>query len=239
MCIEVAAHPDEALLEARWLIEQAEREPGIQGIVAAARIEEQTTLVSYLDALVALGPRMKGVRRNLQDETTPGFCLQPAFVQGVRLLAEYDLSFDLCLRYGQLADGIELVRRCPDTRFILDHLAKPGIRNHVLDPWRDHMKQLAALPNVNCKISGLVTEAELQTWKAEDLAPYVMHVLETFGEDRVMFGGDWPVLLLASSYLSWAETFAEMTAHLTPQTQKKLWSENAKRVYRLSSQEIV
>lgn len=235
VCVEVNARPDEALLEARWLVAQAEREPRIQGIVAAA-VEKYHSLAPYLDALVALGPRVKGVRRNLQDETTPGFCLQSEFVRGVQLLARYDLSFDLCLRHNQLADGIELVRRCPETRFILDHLAKPDIRNHVLDPWREQMYQLAALPNITCKMSGVVTEAESYTWRTEDLAPYVAHMLETFGEDRVMFGGDWPVLLLASSYSRWVETFAEMTAHLTSQTHKKLWSENAKRIYRLSSQ---
>ena len=128
---------------------------------------------------------------------------------------------------------IELVRRCPDTLFILDHLGKPAIKAHLLDPWREQLAQLAALPNVWCKISGLVTEADHQVWTSEELAPYVAHALEVFGEDRVVFGGDWPVLLLAASHDRWVETLDALTQRLSPETKCKLWKENARRFYRL------
>jgi L-fuconolactonase len=129
---------------------------------------------------------------------------------------------------------IELVRRCPDTSFILDHIGKPHIKDRLLDPWREQIAELAALPNVSCKISGLVTEADPERWTTDDLAPYVAHVLEVFGEDRVVFGGDWPVALLASSYRRWVEALDALTTHLAPQAERKLWAENARRFYRLA-----
>jgi L-fuconolactonase len=233
VCVEVNVLPDDALQEAYWLVAQARHDPRIQGIVAAASIEDAPRLRSYLKTLVTISPLIKGVRRNLQDEMAPGFCLQPAFVQGIQLLAEYNLSFDLCIRHTQLPDVIDLVRRCPQTHFVLDHLGKPVIREHVLDPWRENIRELAAFPNVMCKLSGMVTEADHQLWKPEDLAPYVTHILGTFGEDRVMFGGDWPVMLLASSYQRWVQTLTDLTAHLSASAKRKLWAENARRCYKL------
>ncbi|HEU5369050.1 MAG TPA: amidohydrolase family protein [Ktedonobacterales bacterium] len=231
--VEVDVAPHYALLEARWTADQAAHDARLQGIVAAAPIEHGARARAYLAALQATSPLIKGVRRNLQDEQDTTFCLQADFVQGVRLLPTYGFSFDLCIRYRQLPAVIELVRRCPDTQFILDHLGKPAIKAHLLDPWRDHLAQLAALPNVWCKISGLVTEADHQSWTPEELAPYVAHALEVFGEDRVVFGGDWPVLLLAASHERWVETLEALTAHLSPTAQRKLWKENARRFYRL------
>jgi L-fuconolactonase len=233
--VETDVAAEEAVREAQWIVECAHHDARILGIVAAARIEEQEQLRPYLETLVALGPHIKGVRRNLQGETAPGFCLQPAFIKGIRLLPEYDLSFDLCLTHAQLPDVIQLVRLCPETRFILDHLGKPDIRDHVLDPWRDHIRELASFPNVTCKLSGMVTEADHQHWVPEDLAPYIAHVLDTFGEDRVLFGSDWPVMLLATSYHHWVQVLDDLTAHLTPAAKRKLWAENAGRCYRLHS----
>ncbi len=149
------------------------------------------------------------------------------------MLQEFDLSFDLCIYHHQLAPAIELVRQCLMTQFILDHIAKPDIKHGTLDPWREQMRELATLPNVVCKISGLVTEANTQHWTIADLAPYVLHVLEVFGEDRVLFGGDWPVVLMASSYARWVETLDTITAHLPSHARRKLWAENARRYYRL------
>jgi L-fuconolactonase len=230
--VEVGIDPQQALREAYHVVKLAQEEPRLQAIVAAAPIEQGPAVGGHLKALTALSPLVKGVRRNIQDEAEPDFCLRPDFVEGVRLLAEYGLSFDLCIRHWQLRSIVELVSRCPDTRFILDHLGKPDIRQHVLDPWREHLAQLAALPNVWCKISGLVTEADPQHWTPDDLAPYIAYTLEVFGEDRVMFGSDWPVLLLATSYDWWTETLDSLTRHLSPAVKHKLWAENARRFYR-------
>ena len=116
---------------------------------------------------------------------------------------------------------------------MLDHIGKPDIRNHLLDPWREQIAALAGFPNVWCKISGLVTEADHRAWTPDDLRPYVEHVLACFGEDRVLFGGDWPVVLRASPYARWVDTLDGLTAHLSPKTRRKLWAENARRFYRL------
>jgi L-fuconolactonase len=231
--VEVNVVPEQALQEAQWVAERARRDSRLQGIVAFAPVEQGSQVHAHLKQLVKIDPRIKGVRRNLQGETTPGFCLQPAFVEGVRMLSDFNLSFDLCIMHTQLRDVISLVRQCPDTQFILDHIAKPNIRDHVLDPWREDMQELAALPNVVCKISGMVTEADHQYWTPEDLAPYVAHVLAVFGQERVLFGGDWPVVLLASSHRRWVKVLETLTDHLSIQAKQAFWVENARRVYRL------
>ena len=237
VCVEADVLPEERMQEVRWLSDQAHQTSLIQGIVAAAPIgvEDRTVLRSFLERLVTIDRRVKGVRRLIQGETMPGFCVQPNFVHDIQMLSEFDLSFDLCLTHRQLPDVIELVRLCPGTRFVLDHIGKPDIRQHLLDPWREHIRELATFPNVACKISGLVTEADLQNWTLEDLAPYVMDVLAVFGEDRVMFGGDWPVLLLASSYRRWIETVDALTSRKSSSAMRKFWSENARRIYRLNN----
>jgi L-fuconolactonase len=231
--VECGVAAQYAFLEAQWAVGCAQADPFIQGIVAAAPVEFGLRSRSYLEALVALDPSIKGVRRNLQDEQDIEACLHPDFVRGVQLLSEYQLSFDLCIRHWQLPAITDLVRRCPDTQFILDHLGKPDVKEHLLDPWRDEIRELATLPNVVCKMSGLVTEADLSAWKPDDLAPYLSHVLEIFGEDRVAFGGDWPVVLFASSYAHWVETLQILTASMTETAKRKLWNENARRFYRI------
>jgi len=230
--VETAVEPAYALLEARWVDQLARTEPLIAAIVAHAPLEDGEAVRSYLDALAAIGPRIKGVRRLIQDEPDPRFALQAEFERGVRLLPEYGWSFDLCIRHHQLAAAIELVRRVPETSFVLDHLGKPPIAERRLDPWREQLAELAALPNVVCKISGAVTEAA-QNWTADDLRPFVNHALDVFGPQRVLFGGDWPVALMASSYRRWVETLEQLTAGLTPDQQQALWRDNARRVYRL------
>ena len=237
VCVEADVLPEERLQEVRWLSDQARQNSLIQGIVAAAPIgiEDRTVLRSFLERLVTIDPRVKGVRRNIQGETMPEFCVQSNFVHDIQMLSEYDLSFDLCLTHRQLPDVIELVCLCPGTRFVLDHIGKPDIRQHLLDPWREHIQELATFPNVACKISGMVTEADHQHWTARDIASYMMHVLTAFGEDRVMFGGDWPVLLLASTYHRWIETVDALTSHKSASAMSKFWSENARRIYRLNN----
>ncbi|HLV99667.1 MAG TPA: amidohydrolase family protein [Ktedonobacterales bacterium] len=233
--VEVNVLPEQALAEVQWALACAQVEPRLQGIVAAAPVEQGDAVRNHLNALQTLSPLIKGVRRPIQDETDPFFCLSDEFVSGVRLVGAYGWSFDLCLRHTQLAAAIELVRQCPETAFMLDHLGKPDVREHTLTPWREELTQLAALPNVFCKLSGLVTEADPMTWTIDELRPYVDAALVAFGEDRVVFGGDWPVLLLASSYPRWIDTLAALTAHLPEGAQRKLWAENARRFYRISN----
>jgi L-fuconolactonase len=231
--LEVDVAPHYALLEARWAVELAGR-PGtrLRGVVAHAPLEYGEQARTYLDELVALGPAVKGVRRLIQGEPDPNFAAQPRFVRGVQLLGDYGLPFDACVYHFQLPALLELVRQCPGQTIVIDHLAKPAIRDRLLDPWRAQMRELANFPNVVCKVSGAVTEAR-PDWTLEDLRPYVQHVLEAFGEERVLFGGDWPVVLMASSYARWVEALDELTHELSQAARDKLWSENARRVYRL------
>ena len=229
--VQVDVAPTYALAEARWVAAQAQDDLRIRAIVAFAPVDDGAQLRSYLDALVATTPLVRGVRRIVQAEPDTSW-LTDDFVRGVQILAEYDLSFDLCVAHHQLPQAIELVRRCPATQFMLDHIAKPDIAHGLLDPWREHMAALAALPNVLCKVSGMVTEAG-SAWTAADLVPYVEHVLAVFGEDRVAFGGDWPVALLASPYSRWVATLDGLTAQLSLAAQRMLWAENATRFYRL------
>jgi L-fuconolactonase len=231
--LEVDVAPSYRLLEAQWVNALADEEPRLRAIVPSAPLEDGDCARSYLEALKALGPRVKGVRRLLQAEPDDAFALRPDFVRGVRALADYDFSFDICIFHRQLPAVIELVRCCPEVRFILDHLGKPDIKAGLRDPWQAHIRALAALPNVVCKISGMVTEADHARWTVDDLRPYFETVYDAFGPDRVMFGGDWPVVLLASSYKRWVETVDALTQGLSEDDRRKLWAENAKRVYRL------
>jgi L-fuconolactonase len=230
--VQVDVTPAYGLLEARWAASEAARDPRIGGIVAWAPLEDGAVARTLLDELVALGPHVKGVRRLIQSESAPDFVLQPSFLEGVRLLPEYGFSFDICIKHHQLASSIRMVRACPETSFILDHVGKPDIRAGLLDPWRERLAELASLPNVVCKLSGLVTEADTGHWTDADLEPYVSHTLAIFGEDRVLFGGDWPVVTLASDYRRWVDTLSRLTRDLSPEAKAKLWRFNARRVYR-------
>jgi L-fuconolactonase len=231
--LQVEVAPPYALLEARDLVELARRESIVKGVVPWAPLEYGDRVAYFLEELVALGEEIKGVRRIVQDEPDPDYCLQPDFIRGNELLPEFGLTSDICCNYRQLAQNVELVRRCPGTQFILDHIAKPNIRGGEFEPWASQMRELASLPNVVCKLSGVVTETEHASWTIEDIKPYVIHTLDVFGEDRVVFGGDWPVALLAAEYPRWVATVDELTVDLSEEAKRKLWSENAKRFYRL------
>lgn len=231
--VECGRQADQSVDEARWITELAVREPRLRAIVAHASLERGAGVETELAALAAL-PLVKGVRRLLQDEPDDEFCLRPAFVDGIRRLARFGFSSDLCIRHPQLPAVTELVRRCPEVSFVLDHLAKPAIRDRQLDPWRGHLAELARLPNVVCKISGLTTEADPAHWQPADLRPYLQHALECFGFERVLFGGDWPVATLATTYPRWLETIAETFAEATEAQREALFRANARRVYRFA-----
>jgi L-fuconolactonase len=231
--LQVDVTPAYGLLEATWAAEQAERDGRVAGIVAWAPLEDGLVARSYLDALARIGKPLKGVRRLIQSEADPDFSIRKDFLAGLRLLPKYGLSFDICIRHDQLARTVDMVRACPETAFVLDHLAKPDVQGRQLEPWQAQMAELAGFGNVVCKISGLVTEADHAHWTPADLEPYVAHVLAVFGEDRVMFGGDWPVVTLAASYRHWVRTLNDLTSHLQPGARRKLWADNARRSYRL------
>ena len=218
--------------EVAWVTEIAEREPRLRGIVAQAAVERGSRVGEELAAL-AKNPLVKGVRRNLQDETDANFCRRPEFIDGVRELAKHGFTFDLCIVAGQLPGVTELVRGCPEVFFVLDHCGKPAIRDRRPDTWRQHLRKLAALPNVACKISGLVTEANPEKCGAEELRPYIAHAVECFGFDRVLFGGDWPVCNLACSFTDWLGALEQGLAGASAANLAGLFQTNAERIYRV------
>jgi L-fuconolactonase len=206
-------------------------DPRLAGIVAFAPMDQGEATRQAIGRL-AREPLVRGVRHNIQDDPDPRLCRRPEFVDGVRRLGEAGLTFDLCLRAHQLPLIVELISDCPTTQFVLDHAAKPEIRHGALDPWRAGIDALALRPNVVCKLSGLLTEAAPGAG-AEALRPYAAHVLERFGPDRVLFGSDWPVLKLASSYGAWLDVARELALPLAPAARRAIFSGTARRVYRL------
>jgi L-fuconolactonase len=219
--------------EAAWVNGLAEQDPRITGMVPWAPLEKGDEARPALEEF-SQNRRIKGVRRIIQFEPDPEFCLRPDFVRGVQSLADYGFSFDICINHRQLANTIKLVAQCPKVAFILDHIGKPDIKHHLLDPWRAEIQTLAGFPNVWCKISGLVTEADHQQWTRDDLKPYIDHVIESFGFDRVMYGGDWPVAYQATEYPRWVETLEWAVQGCSEDELRKLFRENAIQFYRLS-----
>lgn len=229
--VQAGGDPSQGFAEAEWVSSLAKDDPRISGIVAFAALEKGEGVRASLQALKAL-PLVKGVRRVTQHMPL-GFCAQPGFIEGVRLLPEFGYTCDICVFHPQMPDVLTLVDACPDVRFVLDHVGKPDIRSGLLNPWRDHMRQLAAYPNVMCKLSGMVTEADEANWQPADLQPYIDHVLTCFGTDRVMFGSDAPVVLLASPFERWVETALAATAHLSAQERDRVFYQNAALFYSL------
>ncbi len=180
---------------------------------------------------------IKGVRQVLHVESTPpGYCLDPKFVKGVQLLGDLGLSFDLCIRPAELPDMAKLVDQCPGTRFILDHCGNPNRKftREQWDRWRADMADVAKRKNVVCKISGFIVNGnEKGKWKVEDLAPAVDGTIAAFGIDRVMFGGDWPVVTLAATYKEWLTALRQIIANRPEADQRKILHDNAARVYGL------
>jgi predicted TIM-barrel fold metal-dependent hydrolase len=177
---------------------------------------------------------LKGVRQVLHNDGTPaGYCLAANFMRGIRLLGDMNLSFDLCMRSAELADGIKLIEACPNTRFILDHCGNMNVQAKDRTQWQRDMERMARSKNVVCKVSGIVASARPEKWRAEDLAPIINHTFTSFGADRVMFGGDWPVCTLTATYRQWLEALKNIVAPRPLEERRKLFHDNAVRFYGL------
>jgi L-fuconolactonase len=243
--MEVDVRPEDHVLEAETLISicRSGKAPTVAAVISGRPGLE--TFGDYIRKL-AQAPEIRGVRQVLHAETAAaGMCLETQFIKSMQLLGELNLSFDLCMRPGELSDGATLARKCPETRFIVDHCGNadpaafmktpPKSDTKLHDPakWRDDIKTLADCPNVICKISGVIARAPAKVPFAETLAPIVNHCLDTFGPDRVIFGGDWPVCLLGGSYKDWLTTLRTLIANRPLEHQKKLLHGNAAKFYRL------
>jgi predicted TIM-barrel fold metal-dependent hydrolase len=176
---------------------------------------------------------IKGVRQVLHVPSTPAsYCVSADFQRGLRVLDEMGLSFDLCMRHADLPDALKLVESLPNLRFILDHLGNPDLYAKDNTAWRRNIERLAGCKNVVCKVSGIVASARPK-WTADDLAPFVNHVLESFGPNRVMFAGDWPVCTLRATFRQWVEALRSIVRNRSAENQRKLFHDNAVAYYGL------
>lgn len=230
--VEAGGGAGDGLAEVAWVEELAAEWPALAGIVAHAPLERGLDASSGVTRLAA-SELVKGIRRNLQGEDD-GFALEAPFRAGVGLLADHGLVADLCVRERQLAEVTELARLTPEVTFVLDHVGKPGIRSGRWQPWADDLARLAEQPNVFVKLSGLTTEADWNAWTPEQITPYLEHALAAFGPQRCMFGGDWPVSTLATSYGDWYDVVAGVLANHPAADRAEVFSGVAARVYRLA-----
>jgi L-fuconolactonase len=228
-CVAVQAR--QTLEESKWLLDLADKSSFIKGVVGWVDLQSE----KVVDDLAALSKHKKfsGVRHVVQSEPAD-FMIKPEFLRGLGELHAFDFTYDLLLFPKHLPAAVKVVEKLSHQRFVLDHMAKPMIRSGMIQPWKDDLRELAKHKNVLCKISGLVTEAKHQGWKKEDFRPYLDVVFEAFGEDRVMFGSDWPVCLLAASYEQAHGLAAEYFKQFPAEVSAKLFGGNALKFYRLN-----
>ena len=219
----------QSLEESRWLLELAQQTPRILGVVGWVDLRSES--VEEQIAPLAGDRRFVGVRHVVQDEADDRFLMRKEFIRGLHKLAAFRLRYDLLLFPKQLPAAIELVEQVPGQQFVLDHCAKPHIAQGTMQPWAEDIAKLASHPNVYCKVSGMVTEAKWDDWSLEKLRPYLEVVESAFGRDRLMWGSDWPVALLASDYARWYQTAKVWTTAWSAEEQSGFFGGNAARFY--------
>ena len=228
----VVVEAERTLEENEWLSRVAASSDLICGVVGWAPLTTPA-VICELEHIASL-PKMKAIRHPIHDEEDDLFVLRNDFNRGIAALKRFDLRYDILIFEKHLPQTIQLVDRHPDQVFILDHVAKPRIRDGVSSPWRKHMRELARRANVYCKVSGMVTEADWHTWSTEALSPYIETVLEAFTPKRIMFGSDWPVVNLASSYGRWIDTVRVAIAQLSATEQERILAGTAIEAYGLA-----
>jgi len=228
-CVVVQA--DQSEQETFYLLDLADKNPFIKGLVGwvdfrADNIAERLDYFSQFS-------KLKGFRHIVQAEAENDFLLRPDFCRGISLLKKYNFTYDILIYPKHLPVALEFVKRFPGQTFILDHLAKPYIKDQLIDQWKQDMLPFKQFENVSCKMAGLVTEADWKHWKMDDFQRYVDVVFDIFGPDRLLFGSDWPVCTLAASFDQVVEVLEHSTSFLDPQARKRLWGENCSRIYNL------
>lgn len=220
-----------SLAEARWLLQLATDNAWIVGVVTWADLTS-TNLARDLDELQA-HPKFKGIRHQMEAEQDDAWMIREDVLRGLSELERRDIPYDLLVAPRHL-QYVPLVREhCPRLRLVVNHIAKPRIAERAFEPWAREIEVVSKLPHVWCKLSGMITEAKLDAWSADDLKPYVQHVVKTFGHDRVMFGSDWPVCVLAGTYQQVVDALRQNLGPLPETVACKLWGATASSVYRL------
>jgi len=227
----VLVHAHQSLAETDWLLDVADANEFVRAVVGWVDLTDPL-LGRTLDEL-QLRPKFKGIRHLVHDEPDDNWLLRPAVLTGLAELARRNLPYDLLLRPRHLPLVPRIAERVPELRMVIDHIAKPDIAAQIMEPWARDIEAAAKAPQVYCKLSGMITEADAKSWKPDHLKPYVTHVMQVFGPDRLMFGSDWPVCLLAGS---WKEVLAAFTQAIGPQpidTRERLLGGTAQEFYGL------
>jgi L-fuconolactonase len=224
----VAVQAQQSLQETRWLLELADKSSSMVGVVGW--VDLRATDVRNQLKSVATHPKLVGVRHVVQSESDDRFLLRPDFLRGIAALEEFDLPYDILIYPKHLPVAAEFVERFPRLRFVLDHLAKPPIKSRSIEEWEHGIRRLAAFPNVFCKLSGMVTEADWRNWTADHLRPYLDVAFASFGPERLMFGSDWPVCLLAGPYSRVMKVVEEYVDHNCPRMKDAVLGGNAQKL---------
>ena len=227
----ISVQARQSVEETSWLLEMARQNKFIKGVVGWLPLindDIEVELEKYSGNKL-----LKGLRHVIQGEPDPKFMLRKDFNSGVSLLKKYSMAYDILIVERQLPNMIRFVDQHPDQVFVLDHIAKPLIAKHELSLWKENIQELARRENVSCKISGMVTEADFNSWTPPQLQPYFDVVLEAFGADRLLFGSDWPVCLVATSYKNWMDLVQKSISELSKIEQAQIMGENAIRLYQL------
>jgi L-fuconolactonase len=227
----VAVQARQTLEETRWLLELADRSPQILGVVGWVDLCSADARAQL--HRLASHPKLVGIRHIVQSEPDDRFLLRPDFMRGISLLDEFDLTYDILIYAKHLPVAAEFVAKFPRHRFVLDHMAKPPIKPGQIDCWSEGLRRLAEFPNVCCKVSGLVTEADWQHWSPEQLHRYIDVAFQAFGPSRLMVGSDWPVCLVAGSYSRVMNAVKDYLSHHSEETRTAILGGNAQRFWRL------
>lgn len=229
--IQCECLPTQYLDEVNYITNLAKVDNRLQGIIPWFPLENEQA-EEYIQELIQ-NPLIKGIRR--LEETPISLFKNRTFIKNLDLLSKHHLSFDICAKNNLLGSAITMIEQQPDIKYMLDHMGKPDIKNKETNSWKHHIRLLSENPNVYCKVSGLVTEADIRNWHVDQLRPYFDYALEQFGIDRMVFGGDWPVLTPAASYQQWVDTVMVLCHGLSTEDIYKLFNANAIRFYKLNS----
>lgn len=227
----ISVQARQSLVETEWLLDLAARHPFIRGVVGWVPLIDPA-IETHLDRFAA-APKLRALRHVLQGEPDDGYMLRADFNRGISALTRRGLTYDILILERHLPATITFVDRHPNQVFILDHIAKPRIGAGELEPWAKNIRELARRPNVACKLSGMVTEADVATWTPSQLKPYFDVVLDAFGPQRLLFGSDWPVCLAGVSYSGWKQTVESLLRGITPRERAAIFGGNAIDIYRL------
>lgn len=229
----VAVQAAQTVEETRFLLSLAESNPFIKGVVGWIDLKSNA-LTEALNEFESF-EKLKGFRHILQDESDPYYISHPDFQRGLDVIFSRGYTYDILVFPSQLRGALDTVSRFPNARFVIDHLAKPNIKHKSINDWRNLMVEFRGFPNVFCKLSGMVTESDWKDWKMKDFFPYMDVMMDVFGEDRLMFGSDWPVCLLAASFGEVKGVLEAYLSNFPKSVQEKIWSANALNFYKINS----